>query len=69
MPFFHENNVAVADVGDVGKVDVLEYLAALAIGTTIDNQAGLSIKRFVRTLRPIRSGVVKINGKEYEAEA
>jgi integrase/recombinase XerC len=30
IAFFHENNVAITDVGDVGKVDVLEYLAALA---------------------------------------
>ena len=28
--FLHENNVALTEVGDVGKVDVLEYLAALA---------------------------------------
>jgi site-specific recombinase XerD len=26
----HENNVGITDVDDVGKVDVLEYLAALA---------------------------------------
>jgi len=30
IAFFHENNVAIAGVGDVVKVDVLEYLAALA---------------------------------------
>ena len=30
MTFLHENNVAITNVGDVGKVDVLEYLAALA---------------------------------------
>src|SRR6266571_579010 len=30
MTFLHENNVAITGVGDVGKVDVLEYLAALA---------------------------------------
>ena len=28
--FLHENNVAITGVGDIGKVDVLEYLAALA---------------------------------------
>ena len=28
--FLHENNVAITDVDDVGKVDVLEYLAVLA---------------------------------------
>src|SRR5713101_3489253 len=30
MAFLKENNVAITDVADVGKVDVLEYLAALA---------------------------------------
>jgi site-specific recombinase XerD len=30
ITFLHENNVAITGVADVGKVDVLEYLAALA---------------------------------------
>src|SRR5712691_4590471 len=30
IAFLHENNVAITEVGDVGKVDVLEYLAVLA---------------------------------------
>ena len=30
IAFLHENNVAITDGADVGKVDVLEYLAALA---------------------------------------
>src|SRR6266702_4249815 len=30
IAFLTENNVAITKVGDVGKVDVLEYLAALA---------------------------------------
>src|SRR2546423_14659846 len=30
LAFLHENNVAITNVADVGKVDVLEYLAALA---------------------------------------
>jgi hypothetical protein len=44
-------------------------LAALAMGKMIELRTGISIKRFVNTLRPIRSGVVTINGKEYPAEA
>lgn len=43
--------------------------AALAIGRTIESCTGMSIKRFVQTMRPIRSGIVVINGKEYVAEA
>jgi hypothetical protein len=43
-------------------------LAALAIGKTIEYLTGISIKRFVNTLRPIRSGTVTISGKDYPAE-
>ena len=44
-------------------------LVALALGKTIEKRTGLSIKRFTNTLRPIRSGIVIINGREYPAEA
>ena len=44
-------------------------LAALAVSKIVENKTGISIKRFVNTMRPIRSGVVSINGYEYEAEA
>jgi len=43
-------------------------LAALAISRRIEHQTGISIKQFVKILRPIRSGIVTINGKEVLAE-
>lgn len=43
-------------------------LAALAIGKKIERRTGMSIKRFVNNLRPIRSGLVDINGIQYRAE-
>ena len=43
-------------------------LAALAISRRIEHQTGISIKQFVKLLRPIRSGIVTINGKEILAE-
>lgn len=43
-------------------------LAALAISRRIEHQTGISIKQFVKLLRPIRSGIVTINGKEVLAE-
>jgi hypothetical protein len=43
-------------------------LAALAISRRIEYQTGISIKQFVKLLRPIRSGIVTINGKEILAE-
>jgi hypothetical protein len=43
--------------------------ASLAISKIIEYKTGISIKRFVNTIRPIRSGIVTINGQEYPAEA
>lgn len=43
-------------------------LAALAVGKSIESQTGISIKQFVKLLRPIRSGVITINGNEVVAE-
>ena len=43
-------------------------LAALAISRRIEHQTGISIKQFVKLLRPIRSGIVTINGKEVLAD-
>jgi hypothetical protein len=40
----------------------------LAIGRNIEYQTGISIKQFVKLLRPIRSGIVTINGNEFLAE-
>lgn len=39
-------------------------LTALAVGKSIEAQTGISIKQFVKLLRPIRSGVITINGNE-----
>jgi len=44
-------------------------LAALAVGKLIECRTGMSIKRFVKYMRPIRSGIVSISGIEYLAEA
>ncbi len=43
-------------------------LAALAISRNIELQTELSIQQFVKLLRPIRSGIVTINGNEIFAE-
>jgi hypothetical protein len=43
-------------------------LAALAISRSIERQTGISIKQFVKLLRPIRSGIVTINGREMLAK-
>lgn len=61
-PIFHHKRDSI-------EAHLTVVLAALAIGKVIEKSTGMSIKRFVRTLRPVRSGVVLINDKAYEAEA
>lgn len=61
-PVFHHKRNSI-------EAHLTIVLAALAIGKVIENKTGMSIRRFVRTLKPVRSGTVVINGKEYEAEA
>lgn len=55
------------------KQDAIEahltiVLTAMAISRNIEQQTGISIKQFVKLLRPIRSGIVTINGRELLAE-
>ena len=61
-PIFHHKRDSI-------EAHLTIVLAALAMGKRIESKTGMSIKRFIRTLRPIRSGIVIINGKEYLAEA
>ncbi len=60
-PIFHHKRDSI-------EAHLTLVLAALAIVRAIEARTGISIKRFVNTLRPIRSGIVAINGKEYPAE-
>jgi transposase len=60
-PIFHHKRDSI-------EAHLTIVLGALAIGKTIEYLTGISIKRFVNTLRPIRSGTVSINGKDYLAE-
>ncbi|MGI0061882.1 MAG: IS1634 family transposase [Nitrosotalea sp.] len=61
-PIFHHKRDSI-------EAHLTIVFAALAIGKTIERLTGMSIKRFVHTIKPIRSGIVTINGKEYLAEA
>lgn len=61
-PIFHHKKDAI-------EAHLTIVLASLAISRRIEQLTGISIKRFIRSLRPIRSGVVTINGKDYAAEA
>jgi len=61
-PIFHHKRDSI-------EAHLTIVFAALAMGKMIEYRTGMSIKRFVNTVRPIRSGTVIINGKEYPAEA
>lgn len=61
-PIFHQKRDSI-------EAHLTVVFAALAIGKMIENRTGISIKRFVNTIRPVRSGIVIVNGKEYLAEA
>ena len=60
-PIFHRKRDSI-------EAHLTIVLTALAIGKSLESQTGMSIKQLVKTLRPIRSGVVDINGQEYIAE-
>lgn len=61
-PIFHRKRDSI-------EAHLTIVLTALAIGKMVESSTGVSIKRFVRMLRPIRSGIVTINGAAYPAEA
>jgi transposase len=60
-PIFHRKQDSI-------EAHLTIVLAALAIGRQIESLSSVSIKQFVKILRPIRSGVVVINGQEYPAK-
>jgi len=60
-PIFHRKRDSI-------EAHLTIVLASLAMGRNIESKTGLSIKQFVKTLRPVRSGIVIINGKEYPAK-
>jgi hypothetical protein len=60
-PIFHRKRDAI-------EAHLTVVFAGLAISRRIEKATGVSIKRFVKTLRPIRSGTIVINRTEYSAE-
>lgn len=60
-PIFHHKRESI-------EAHLSIVFAALALARTIERSTGVSVKQFVKMLRPIRSGTVLINGKEYLAD-
>jgi len=61
-PIFHRKRDSI-------EAHLTLVLAAMAVGKTIEAKTGMSLKRFVKTLRPIRSGVITLNGHDYPVQA
>lgn len=60
-PVYHRKREAI-------EAHLTIILAALAVSRYIERQTDISIKQFIKLLRPIRSGYVSINGMDYLAE-
>lgn len=60
-PIFHRKRDAI-------EAHLTIVLVAIAMGRSLESQTNMSINRLVKTLRPIRSGIVAINGQEYTAK-
>lgn len=60
-PIYHRKRDAI-------EAHLTIVLAALAISRIIEYQTEISIKQFVKLLRPLRSGIVSINRNELLAE-
>ncbi len=60
-PVFHRKRDAI-------EAHLTVVFTSLAISRRTEKITGISIKRFIKILRPVRSGTVIINGTEYPAE-
>lgn len=60
-PIFHRKRDAI-------EAHLTIVFTSLAISRRIEKLTGLSIKKFTKTLRPIRSGTITINKTEYPVE-
>ena len=60
-PIFHRKRNAI-------EAHLTIVFTSLAISRRIEKRTGLSIKRIVKTLRPIRSGIITVNGVEYPVD-
>ena len=57
-PIYHRKRDAI-------EAHLTIVLAALAISRNIEYQTGISIKKFVKLIRPLRSAFVNINGIDF----
>ena len=60
-PVFHRKKDSI-------EAHLTIVFASLAVGRRIEQKTGMSLRRLIKTLRPLRSGVISLNGNEYELQ-
>lgn len=60
-PIFHRKRDAI-------EAHLTVVFAAMAVGKSLERKTGISVKQLVKILRPVRSGIIVVNGYEYEAQ-
>ena len=60
-PIFHHKKEAI-------EAHLTIVLAALAIGRRIESKTKISLKQLINILKPIRSGTIVLNGREYSVQ-
>ena len=60
-PIFHRKRESI-------EAHLTIVLAALAVGKRVESKSGMSLKQLIKVLRPIRSGIVSLNGYEYTVQ-
>lgn len=60
-PIFHRKRDSI-------EAHLTIVLTALAIGKSIEIKTKMSIRHLVKLLRPVRSGIIVVNGQEYQAQ-
>lgn len=58
-PIFHHKRDSI-------EAHLTIVFTALAVAHYIESRAGVSIKKFIRTLEPVRTGVVSVGGKTFQ---
>ena len=53
---------------DAIEAHLTVVFAALALSRTLQNRTGMSLRRFLRTLKPLRSATIEINGQQLTLE-
>jgi transposase len=60
-PVFHRKRDSI-------EAHLTVIFTSLAVGRRIEQKTGISIKKLVKLLKPLRAGFISVNGKKYEVQ-